>query len=129
MTDDGKKKVLSVEQAGSESIRRHYQIKGDANPYARDWQGYFETRQKTNREASHKKGSNLRALWQTQGGKCPVYQQAINKESKWEQHHILPSKEGGTDHITNLILPHPTCHKQLHSNPAEARSIRSISGV
>ena len=123
-TDQGTIREIKLERAREEKIKRHCLIKGASNPYAQEWKQYFETRQQIRWKTTQKRASFLDMLWPSQTGKCPVCQQAISQESKWKQHHILPKSEGGTDEEKNLLLLHPTCHKQVHSNPSVARSVR-----
>ncbi|WP_433668937.1 HNH endonuclease [Klebsiella michiganensis] len=33
-------------------------------------------------------------------------------------HHIVKKVLGGSDAVENLVLLHPNCHRQLHSNEA-----------
>ncbi|WP_259399592.1 HNH endonuclease [Pseudoalteromonas sp. SR41-4] len=42
--------------------------------------------------------------------------QKITKETGWNIHHIVERVKGGTDEMSNLVLLHPNCHRQLHSN-------------
>jgi RNA-directed DNA polymerase len=60
------------------------------------------------------KRRKLIALWNEQEGKCPVCDQKITKESGWHVHHILYRVYGGTDRLSNLLLLHPNCHRQMH---------------
>ncbi|MBK8754255.1 MAG: HNH endonuclease [Candidatus Competibacteraceae bacterium] len=39
----------------------------------------------------------------------------MTEETGWNIHHILPKSEGGGDNISNLVLLHPNCHRQIHS--------------
>lgn len=39
----------------------------------------------------------------------------VTKDSRWHVHHALPKALGGLDKISNLMLPHPNCHRQVHS--------------
>ncbi|NJS08627.1 HNH endonuclease, partial [Escherichia coli] len=36
----------------------------------------------------------------------------------WNVHHLLKKSLGGSDDVSNLVLLHPNCHRQLHSNDA-----------
>ena len=59
-------------------------------------------------------------LWKSQNGTCPVCQQPVTSEngwqmSKWHVHHITPKAEGGKDTVSNLVILHPNCHRQVHS--------------
>ena len=41
--------------------------------------------------------------------------QDLTEERGWEIHHVTWKVHGGTDNTDNLILLHPNCHRQLHS--------------
>ena len=124
----GIRKQIRLEQAGSVTIKRHALVIGTSNPYAQEWQSYFSSGQERQWIIRHKRQRYLHTLWQSQEGKCPVCQGAITKDSPWEQHHIQPRSEGGTDALNNLLLLHVNCHRQLHSNPEVARSMRRKIG-
>ncbi|EAS1844058.1 HNH endonuclease, partial [Salmonella enterica] len=40
------------------------------------------------------------------------------RKTGWNIHHILKKSLGGSDNLENLVLLHPNCHRQLHSNDA-----------
>jgi len=89
--------------------------KAAANPYDPKWEHYFEKRRHT-KMADHLRGKRrLSYLWQTPIGVCPLCQEKLTEETDWEQHHIEPRVEGGPDTVDNLVLLHPTCHRQVHS--------------
>jgi RNA-directed DNA polymerase len=112
---DGKTKWVPIQRLGEISILRHYKVKGEANPYDPVWKSYFEGRQERQWRTSPKSKGLLLKIWQNQQGRCPVCEQLITTDHEWDQHHIQPRKEGGEDKLENLILLHPTCHRQLHS--------------
>jgi 5-methylcytosine-specific restriction endonuclease McrA len=41
-----------------------------------------------------------------------------NRDTGWNVHHLLKKSLGGSDDVSNLVLLHPNCHRQLHSNDA-----------
>ncbi|WP_334181125.1 HNH endonuclease signature motif containing protein [Methylobacter sp.] len=47
--------------------------------------------------------------------RCPVCQQPLEANDKWNIHYIRPRSEGGTDNLANMIMVHPDCHRQIHS--------------
>ncbi|WP_247686910.1 HNH endonuclease [Pseudoalteromonas luteoviolacea] len=53
-------------------------------------------------------------LWLIQLHRCPLCHQAITKETGWNIHHIVERVKGGSDELSNLVLLHPNCHRQLH---------------
>lgn len=125
---DGTKKTIMLEAAGRVSIKRHVKVRGDANPYAAEWQAYFASRQERKAKQRLPRRGFFQQLWQAQKGHCPLCQTALTEQTQWDIHHITPQKEGGKDILSNLVLLHPNCHRQLHSNPAVARSIGSKIG-
>ena len=60
-------------------------------------------------------------LWASgkrQGSLCPRCKQPITQETGWNIHHVVKKVLGGKDELSNLMLLHPNCHRQLHSNEA-----------
>jgi RNA-directed DNA polymerase len=110
----GEPLTVHLYQAAKTSIRRHRIIRGDANPYDPACEAYFDERMGLKWQQSWLKRRRLIALWQEQEGKCPVCDQGITKETGWHVHHILQRVYGGTDHLSNLLILHPNCHRQLH---------------
>ncbi len=106
--------TLQLFQAARVRIQRHALIRGEANPYDPQWEEYFDQRLGTQwLQGTHRK--RLVALWKEQEGKCPVCAQKITKETGWHVHHLLYRVFGGTDHLSNLMLLHPNCHRQVHA--------------
>ncbi|MGH8604102.1 MAG: HNH endonuclease signature motif containing protein, partial [Gammaproteobacteria bacterium] len=90
-------------------------IKGAANPFDPQWETYFEDRLGLKMKEDLKGRKVLLTLWKDQEGNCPLCYQKITKETGWNIHHIRPKSEGGEDNVTNLVLVHPNCHRQIHS--------------
>jgi len=97
-------------------IKRHVKIKADANPFDPKWETYFEERTLREMMDNLKGREKLQKLWLNQKGKCPNCKQTITAETGWNIHHIVPIFEGGKENITNLVLLHPNCHRQIHHN-------------
>jgi RNA-directed DNA polymerase len=117
-TLEGKKgETLQVHlcKAAKTLIRRHRLIKGEANPYDPAWEAYFDERLGWKWQQGGLKRRKLIALWREQEGKCPICDQNITEETGWHLHHILYRVYGGTDTLSNLLLLHPNCHRQVHS--------------
>ena len=55
------------------------------------------------------------ALWIRQKKCCPMCKQHITHETGWNIHHIVEKHRGGNDQLNNLVLLHPSCHRQLHA--------------
>lgn len=46
-------------------------------------------------------------------GQCQLCKQGYNGE-RWNLHHIIQRKDGGSDSVKNLALLHESCHSRLH---------------
>lgn len=126
---DGKSLVLHLLNAASVSIERHVKIRVEANPYAPEWETYFERRLDVQMEANRKGYQKLLRLWLEQNGLCPVCQQKITKITGWHSHHIIWRVNGGKDGNDNRVLLHPNCHRQVHSQKLEVAKPRSARSV
>jgi RNA-directed DNA polymerase len=111
----GEKKWVSLINASDMPIRRHVKIKGNANPFDPAWEWYFEDRLRRSMMDSLRGKKQLQSLWRRQKGRCPNCGELIREETGWHVHHRLPKASGGTDDPANLVLLHPNCHRQLHS--------------
>jgi len=110
--DNGNLKHLF--KAGYVPVKRYIKIKAEANPYDPEWDDYFEERV-TRKWWSSKWGlSKLRRIWRQQNGFCPMCRQGFKGETSIHVHHILRRCEGGGDALTNLVMLHPNCHRQIH---------------
>src|SRR6266852_2682183 len=110
----GETQTVYLINAAKTRIRRHRLIQGEANPYDPAYEAYFDERMGLKWLQSWLKRRKLTALWQGQEGKCPICDQKITKETGWHIHHILYRVYGGTDDLSNLLLVHPNCHRQVH---------------
>ena len=54
-------------------------------------------------------------LWLRQQKRCAICRHKITKETGWNIHHIVERVKGGSDDMSNLVLLHPNCHRQLHA--------------
>jgi RNA-directed DNA polymerase len=107
--------------AGYIPIKRHVKIKGDANPFDPEWETYFERRQGFKMENSLVGRMQLRALWRSQQGICPICNQKITIDTGWANHHIVWKSRDGKDGNSNRVLLHTNCHKQVHHLKLEVR--------
>jgi RNA-directed DNA polymerase len=96
-------------------IKRHIKIKAAANPYDLAFEEYFEKLHERKWRASMQGLRKVLALWLRQKQLCPICQHRITKETEWNIHHIVERVKGGGDEMSNLMLLHPNCHRQLHS--------------
>jgi RNA-directed DNA polymerase len=123
---NGGKKRLVI--AGSIPIKRHVKIKGDANPFDPEWETYFERRQGFKMENSLVGRMQLRALWRSQKGICPICDQRITMDTGWANHHIVWKSKGGKDGNSNRVLLHKNCHRQVHNLKLEVRKPAPFKG-
>jgi len=109
--------------------RRHIKIKGAANPYDPDWKLYFEER--TQRQTMEREGGNQRwlKLWLEQKGKCVVCGQELEYEGDWHIHHLEKRVNGGTEALSNLVLLHANCHRQVHQQGWRLAKPRPVKGA
>ncbi|PHR86821.1 MAG: group II intron reverse transcriptase/maturase [Moritella sp.] len=96
-------------------IKRHIKIKAAANPYDLAFEEYFEKLHERKWRASMQGLRKVLALWLRQRQLCPMCRHRITKETEWNIHHIVERVKGGGDEMSNLMLLHPNCHRQLHA--------------
>ena len=114
-TPNGKPFDVTLIKACDTAIRRHVKIKSTANPFDPKDEAYFEDRLGWKMQGSLKGKEKLAKLWVNQEMRCPLCKQLIDENRKWNIHHIHPKAEGGSDQLSNLIMVHPNCHRQIHS--------------
>jgi RNA-directed DNA polymerase len=112
---DGETRKVWVQLAGTVPIQRHVKIQGAANPYDPRWEIYFEERLGVKMESDLRGREELRELWRSQNGYCPVCNQKLTVRTGWHNHHIIWRVMGGPDSRENRVLLHPECHRQVHS--------------
>jgi RNA-directed DNA polymerase len=115
----GQERPIYLYKTAETGIRRHIQVRGDANPYDPAWELYFEERlsAKMAQELSGRKA--VQRLWKHQGGKCPVCEQELTLTESWHLHHKEWRVYGGSDALFNRRLLHANCHRQVHSQGLE----------
>lgn len=111
----GKPEMVRLVNASSTPIRRHRKIQGNANPFDASMETYFEALVGLRMQDSLKYRRTLLALWRNQDGCCPACHQRITKDTGWHCHHKVRKTDGGGNNLTNLVLLHPNCHRQVHS--------------
>lgn len=115
MLKNGQPEKVRLFKASSVPIRRHTKIQGDANPFDPEMETYFEKLIDLRMQDSLKDRWTLLTLWRKQDGCCPQCRQKITEDTGWHCHHKIRKVDGGRDGITNLVLLHPNCHRQVHS--------------
>jgi len=127
---EGAFQPLQLFKAKSIAIERHVKIQNAANPYALEWETYFEKRLDVKMAHNLKGKRQLLHLWKQQGGLCPLCNRRITKLTGWHSHHIVWRSRGGRDEADNRVLLHPDCHERLHrqgltvSKPRPSRGVR-----
>jgi RNA-directed DNA polymerase len=112
---DGSNRTVHLLKAASVPIKRHIKIKGEANPYDPFWEEYFERRLDVKMDSTLKGRRQLLTLYKEQGGICPICHQEFTEISEWHRHHLIRRTNGGKNIVGNLVLLHPECHRQVHS--------------
>jgi RNA-directed DNA polymerase len=125
---DGRAYPVCLFRAGAMRIRRHVKIRGEANPYDRRWELYFEERLATRMASTLTGRGTARYLWLEQGGKCLVCNQRLTLEEGWHLHHVRWRVHGGSDLVDKLVLLHPNCHRQVHHRRLELKKPASREG-
>jgi RNA-directed DNA polymerase len=126
---DGKAVTIYLARAAQVPIRRHVKVKAQANPYDPQWEAYFEKRLDVRMADKLWGKQQLYSLWRSQRGTCPHCRQKITETTGWARHHIVWRCHGGSDTLDNLVLLHPTCHMQVHSQKLSVVKPRPIEGV
>jgi len=124
-----KESLLILRKAADTPIRRHVQIRIDANPFNPKWEMYFEKRHSSKMLNSLKGREKHIRLWKEQEGRCPICRQTITKETGWHVHHIIRRVDGGKDGNSNLVMVHPNCHMQIHANGLDVVKPARASGL
>jgi RNA-directed DNA polymerase len=128
--EEGSLRTVFLVQALATPIRRHVKVRGQANPYDPAWELYFEERLAAHMASTLTGRGTARYLWLEQNGRCLVCAEPLTLAAGWQVHHLRWRVHGGEDRIDNLVLLHPNCHRQVHSeglvvNKAASREGRS----
>lgn len=126
---NGKLRPVRLFQASSIPITRHVKVKGAANPFDPEWEGYFEARLGVKMSSNLHGRRQLVRLWKEQDGICPVCNEKITTLTGWHNHHLRWRTHGGTDRADNRVLMHPNCHMQVHSQGLTVVKPRSETSV
>lgn len=113
---DNRRKIVYLFQASSIPIQYHTPIRANANPFDPNDEPYFEGRQDQAMQSKLAGRRRLTILYRYQKGICPVCKLKITQQTGWHTHHIIPKYLGGKTVFDNLVLLHPVCHQQVHSN-------------
>ncbi len=127
--NDGTPQWTRLFNTGDVSIKRHIKVKTVANPFDPRWEAYFEERLTFKMRTSLDGRQRLRSLWLKQEGTCPVCRQKLTGEHGWHVHHIIPRASGGDNRQSNLLMIHPNCHSQIHSQRFDAVKLAPTPGL
>jgi RNA-directed DNA polymerase len=126
--DEGRHHTILLVRARDIRIQRHVKVKGAANPYDPSWELYFEERLATQMASTLQGRCHARYLWREQNGRCLVCDQPLTLAERWHVHHLLWRAHGGSDTLDNLVLLHPNCHRQVHSEGLVVGKVASREG-
>jgi RNA-directed DNA polymerase len=126
--EEGGQRPVFLFRTWSLHIRRHVKVRGDANPYDPAWELYFEERLVTQMASTLTGRGTARYLWLEQDGKCPVCGEPLALAAGWHVHHLRWRAHGGGDDVDNLVLLHPNCHRQGHSEGLVVNKTASREG-
>ena len=89
-------------------IVRFPAIRDGANPYDKDWQGYFEEYEVQRIKVSLKGNRTLEKLYQQQKGLCVLCDKKLTMEMGAECHKYVH------DNVKQNFLVHKNCHRRIH---------------
>ncbi|WP_122984618.1 group II intron reverse transcriptase/maturase, partial [Paraburkholderia hospita] len=113
--EDGSKGLLELYQLSGTDIRRHRKVKGEFNPFDPEWEQYGEQLREARMEHSMRHRRQWVSLYMSQGGLCAHCGCALTRETGWHDHHLEYRMHGGSDALSNRVLLHPDCHRQVHA--------------
>ncbi|MEQ5841683.1 group II intron reverse transcriptase/maturase [Paraburkholderia acidicola] len=109
------KGLLELYQISGTDIRRHRKVKGAFNPFDPEWEQYGEQLREARMEHSMRHRRQWVSLYMSQSGLCAHCGCALTKETGWHDHHLEYRMHGGSDALSNRVLLHPDCHRQVHA--------------
>lgn len=95
-------------------IVRHVKIKGDYNPFDKEWLLYGEGL-RAKRMSKDIRDEQRWSLWGGQLGNCVLCKVPIDDLDDCDDHHIVYRQYGGNDALSNRVLLHRVCHKRVHA--------------
>ena len=112
--DDGSTGLLELYQLSGMEIRRHKKVKCDFNPFDPQWEQYGEQLRQMRMWESMRYRKQWASLYMSQSGMCAHCGSALTEETGWHDHHLEYRMHGGSDALSNRVLLHPDCHRQVH---------------
>lgn len=113
---------ILLERASNREIKRFVKIKSEANPFAPEWQMYFEERETDKMRDTLNGRTKLLNIFLRQKGLCAVCGRRMTVETGCKVHYLR------CGNIRTKQMVHPVCHKKLHTQesvtfePAPQRS-------
>ena len=89
-------------------------MKAAENPNDLAFEKHFEKRLERVWRDSMQGKRTLLMLWLRQQQCCAMCFHSITRTTGWNIHHIVEKVKGGSNELSNLVLLHPNCHRQLH---------------
>ncbi|MBS3905955.1 MAG: group II intron reverse transcriptase/maturase [Syntrophaceae bacterium] len=97
-------------------IIRYIRVKGKNSPDDPKLLEYWGNRGNRLGKVQFAKDSTRYLLARNQNWKCYLCGNWLMNGEEVDINHIIPVNEGGSDHISNKIIYHESCHYQWHSN-------------
>ena len=113
---------ILLERASNREIKRFVKIKSEANPFAPEWQMYFEERETDKMRDTLNGRTKLLNIFLRQKGLCAACGRRMTVETGCKVHYLR------CGNIRTKQMVHPVCHKKLHTQesvtfePAPQRS-------
>ncbi len=127
--EDGSKGLLELYQISGTAIERHTKIKGEYNPFDPTMEQYGEELRQKRMERSKGYLKEWFTLYSSQEGLCAHCENALTDETGWHDHHLVYRMYGGSDALSNRVLLHPDCHRQVHARSINvAKPVRPLLG-
>jgi RNA-directed DNA polymerase len=115
VTEDGKKIPIELYQLAGTPIVRHKKVKGAYNPYDPKWELDSETLHQERMLTKMRYRQEWSKLFVSQRGLCALCGFEIDWDTGWHDHHIEYRVNDGPHTLSNRVLLHPDCHRQVHS--------------
>ncbi|MDE2608667.1 MAG: group II intron reverse transcriptase/maturase [Burkholderiales bacterium] len=112
---DGSKGLLELYQISGTVIQRHKKVKGDFSPFDPSMEQYGEELRQKRMEKSRSYLRQWFSLYSSQQGNCALCGEALEFDNGWHDHHLVYKMHGGTNALSNRVLLHPNCHRQVHA--------------
>ena len=104
---------ILLERTSNREIKRFVKIKSEANPFALEWQMYFEERETDKLRDTLNGRVKLLNIFQRQKGLCAVCGKRMTVETGCKIHYLR------CGNIRTKQMVHPFCHKMLHAQDSE----------